>query len=661
MRTIGLLFFLVALNDLAAQNVEIDSIKASLPQQTGIDRIKSLNELSWFYKNIHVDSAYQFARSALDLSLQMDSKKAIASSYNSLANALEAKGDLDSARILHNASLALKLELDDSLGIADSYNNLGIVYDEQGKYDQALTHYFEALKIFEVVEGQEFNVAMALGNIGIVYKKQKEYQKVLEYYTRALSIYEEVGSEFGIMVTKGNIGSVMLETGDYRNSIAYSEEAMRAYEAAGYLRYVPYMKSNIGIALDSLRDHEHARTYYLEAIAEHTDLGNEYELASTLVLLASNYNITGDFVASAGRAEEAYNIASAMDAQEFQFKALNEWSKALAGQGRFEDAYSSILQRNEIKDRMFEASKTKQIFELQTQYETEKKEQQIALQEAQISEKQAQLQRAQYLAIALVVTVLSLSALWLLNRSRLRKKQQILLQQEKLHIKEAEINATISSQEMERARYARDLHDGFGQMISILNMNLGNLKSNSKPAERQQVFEESERVIKDMYDELKGICFDLMPQTLVKSGLQSGLTEFAERINKTGKVFIETDFFGLSKRLTEIQEISIYRISQEWINNILKYSDADKITLQVTADDNEITLLIEDNGQGFDKSVLTDSKGNGWKNLSTRTNLIQGALEIDTQAGKRGNALIMNAPAQIKAPKPAQENTISTV
>ncbi|MEM7298133.1 MAG: histidine kinase [Bacteroidota bacterium] len=216
----------------------------------------------------------------------------------------------------------------------------------------------------------------------------------------------------------------------------------------------------------------------------------------------------------------------------------------------------------------------------------------------------------------------------------------------------------MSSQEKERARYARDLHDGFGQMISILNMNLQNLEKDAKPDERQKVFEDSSKLIDEMYGELKNICFDLMPQTLIKNGLESALTEFVERINAAGKVFIELNVFGLDDRLQELQEISLYRISQEWINNILKYSDAQKITLQVTRDKEELTLMVEDDGAGFNKDQLVNGTGNGWKNLNTRTNLIHGELELETSLNQKGNTLIVNAPAQLEI---HEQNTVVAV
>ncbi|MEQ9302272.1 MAG: histidine kinase, partial [Marinoscillum sp.] len=76
---------------------------------------------------------------------------------------------------------------------------------------------------------------------------------------------------------------------------------------------------------------------------------------------------------------------------------------------------------------------------------------------------------------------------------------------------------------------------------------------------------------------------------------------------------------------------------------VIKYSDADKVMIQITRDEDEITLLIEDNGTGFDEDLLISGKGNGWKNMNSRANLINGELELDTTVGVKGNTLIVNA------------------
>lgn len=630
---------------ISAQQKEIDSIKSVLPSQEPLDKVLSLNELSWYYKNSSLDSALYFAREALTIGERQKSKRAISQSYNSLANAFSAKGLFDSALQYHQQCYELKSELEDTSGMASSLNNQGIVYDELGNYSQALEAYFESLRLYKAVSDDPYDIAMVLGNIGIVYKKQKAYEKVLEYYERALEIYTSVDSEFGIMVTKGNIGNVLLTMGRHEEAIRYSSEARAGYEKAGYTRYVPYMINNIGVAMDSLGRTNEARRLYIEAIAGHENHDNFYELSNTHLFLSANYRQTRKFQSALENAEKAWKYANNLKSLELRARSSLELSKVYAGLKSFKQAYTFANTHNVLQDSLFEENKTKQIFELQTQYETERRVQQIALQEAQLDEQKAIIARNQIAYIAASVAFVLLIIIALLGRNRIRKKQELQIQEERLRAREKEINATITSQEKERARYARDLHDGFGQMISILNMNLASLQNDVSPDQRMEVFRESEKVIDEMYGELKGICFDLMPQTLIKKGLGSALEEFAGRINISGEVFLELSLFGLENRLKELQEISLYRISQEWVNNILKYSDAKKIMVQVTRDAHEITLMIDDDGSGFDKALLVDGAGNGWKNLNTRANLIEGNLELETQPGRKGNTLIVNVPA----------------
>ncbi len=642
-----------------AQQKEIDSIKQVLRSQEPLEQVKSLNELSWYYKNFDVDSSTILAKKALAIGKELSSPEAISMSLNSVASAFQAKGSFDSALLYHNESYAIKKDIGDSLGMAASKNNMGIAYDEKGDYATALENYFESLRIYEQKTDDPFDIAMVLGNIGIVYKKQKEYNKVLEYYSRALEIYKEQGSQFGQMVTQGNISSVMLLTGDYNDAISYASEALEGYKTLGYSRYVPYMQHNLAIAYDSLGQVEKASDLFLSSIEGHLESDNKYELASSLVGLSSNHRKRRNYRAGVSRAREALSVASEIGAKEFISRAKFELSLNLAHAGDHKSAYEHLLSYGFLKDSLFEEAKTKQIFELQTQYDTEKKEQQIALQEAQLSKNEAELQLNRTLLIAAALTLILGLSLALLNRNRIRKKQKIALQQERLNTQEATINATISSQEKERARYARDLHDGFGQMISILNMNLKNLEGSPKPQERQAVFDESEKIINEMYDELKSICFDLMPQTLVRNGLTDALNEFASRVNAADRIHIETNFFGLDDRLVAVQEISLYRIAQEWINNIIKYSDASKITFQITRDDSEINLIIEDDGMGFDKGLLTKSAGNGWRNIQARAKLVKGEVELDTTPGQKGNTLIVTNTPEIAVEK--HENTVEMV
>ncbi|MFT5955498.1 MAG: tetratricopeptide (TPR) repeat protein, partial [Cyclobacteriaceae bacterium] len=159
---IALLIFAVA--RLSASTI-IDSLKSLLTHQGGIELVQTINELSWHYKNIDVDSALLYARQGLRFGAAFNSQQAIALSLNSMGNAFEAKGLVDSALYYHNQCLIIKRSYSDTLGIANSLNNIGILYDEMGDYSRSLAHYFEALGYFEEL-GDLGSQAMTFGNIG---------------------------------------------------------------------------------------------------------------------------------------------------------------------------------------------------------------------------------------------------------------------------------------------------------------------------------------------------------------------------------------------------------------------------------------------------------------------------------------------------------------
>ena len=125
----------------------------------------------------------------------------------------------------------------------------------------------------------------------------------------------------------------------------------------------------------------------------------------------------------------------------------------------------------------------------------------------------------------------------------------------------------------------------------------------------------------------------MMPALLVKSGLVSAVEELAAKSGTTAALSIHIDHDENIGRLQQETEINIFRIIQELLNNIIKYAEATEVHIQFIREDNYLSLLIEDNGKGFDKNLLATSKGNGWHNIQSRLELIQGTIEIDSQPG----------------------------
>ncbi|MFY0600414.1 MAG: tetratricopeptide repeat protein [Cyclobacteriaceae bacterium] len=513
----------------------------------------------------------------------------------------------------------------------------GMAHYLRGNYEEALKSYLRSSDLFDSLHHHR-GIARLNNELAVFYRKQKNEEKVFACLDKSEKSAFLINDLESLGTSYHHRGVSLSQSGN-------SDEAFPFFEKVLEIRV--QLNDSVGLGYIYLDFAEHyAKKGQIEKSLGFIDqstkirqeLGDQQGLAVNEVIKGETLFSNEKYEAAIIHFENTIALAKPIG-----YTDLTRFAYDMAQQAYIKTdnpllAYENLKTSIVFNDSLFSIEKEKALLDIQTKYETEKKEQQLKLQAAQIKTNQL-------ITNGLIGIVILLIVIGLLQRNRLILKQQKQLEEERTRTRETQIEAALNSQELERRRFSRDLHDGFGQMISVLNLNLKSLEKGT--SSKEEVFENSSQVLDEMYKELKGICFNLMPETLIKSGIIDGIKEFASRINHAGKLFIEVDAFGITKRLEDLQEISIYRITQEWINNILKYSDADKVTISLTKDEEEITLLIEDNGAGFDKNVLIYGKGNGWKNMNSRANLIKGELELDTVLGIRGSTLIVNAQAHI--------------
>ena len=484
-----------------------------------------------------------------------------------------------------------------------SLGRKGIVFHDIGKYGKGLATCAEAEALEDRYTQKSVDRrVMIWGITAINHDDGGHPEKAVELYRQILALENELSARTEIVRTYNNLGNSLRKLGRFEEAMSYLQLHLEASEKQGFRYGVATAKTNLGaIAAEQGR------------LEEAQDLLDEAEAISYAI-------------------RDTEKILDVLEQQRLLQEKRGADGRALAYLKRY----------NAVKDSVYSLDNRRQVQLLETRYKAEKKEQEIALKDARLDRQQAQLKTTRVLLWASGLGLVLVAIIALLTRNRIQRKQELALQQQRTRAKEAEVQAALDSQEQERARYARDLHDGFGQLISILKLNLSSLNR-----ENHAELGESERVLAEMSVELKRICFDMKPQTLVDHGLQAALLEFATRVNATGKLQVQTDFFGLEHRLSMEQEVALFRIVQEWINNILKYSEAQEVTLQVTRDEGELTLLVEDNGQGFDPQLLESGTGNGWRNIRSRVDGIGGDLELSTRPDIPGTSLIVDVPLSV--------------
>lgn len=210
-------------------------------------------------------------------------------------------------------------------------------------------------------------------------------------------------------------------------------------------------------------------------------------------------------------------------------------------------------------------------------------------------------------------------------------------------IKESEhmaMNALLEGQEQERKRLAREIHDGIGPILSTVKMNLSGIEDEIETLNHSlgEKFRKSYNMIDEAANDLRSISHNLMPKLLSDFGLVEALETHCEKINDTRGIAVDFIHSGKVGRLDMVTELALYRISQELINNTLKYAMAKKITLQLIKRDSNIQLMYEDDGQGFNHKKV--HKGLGLMNIENRTKALAGEVVIDSQPGKGMTATI---------------------
>jgi signal transduction histidine kinase len=219
------------------------------------------------------------------------------------------------------------------------------------------------------------------------------------------------------------------------------------------------------------------------------------------------------------------------------------------------------------------------------------------------------------------------------------RDQLIILDKEKTKLEKQSKKILLEGQEKERARIARDLHDGLGAMLTTMKLRLGHeLNETTK--------EELTALLDDAISEARNLSRNLMPAVLMDFGLFDALAQLAQSTEKNTGITINyiCDSEDEKSKLKKSRQVYVYRIAQEAINNALKHADCTEIQLSITEFDDQLNVYIKDNGKGLADGSVSESQGLGFKNIKERTELLNGELILESD--NRGTIVEVNIPIE---------------
>lgn len=539
---------------------------------------------------------------------------------------------LENAAMAFDSALTLASNSNYLSGKAKAKKGKGLLLYYSGKYEDALTLMLEAIADYDKANNAD-GKAELFNDIANMMRKHGDSDQAEAYLRKALTIYQQTKNLNGLANTNNNLGIVFETKGNLDSAMIHYQKGLELYEKAGDEIGMSYSLDYVGLIHAYRSEFKESESFLLRALAIREKKGEQFAISTSLVNLGEvnmAMNETDKAINYFNRSLQMADSLKFPDLQSYNYKMLAE---ANSRKSNYKTAFDFYKRHITLKDSLFNLDRNKQLTEMQTKYETAEKEKENAnlLRENQLKELNISNKNNQLLLLSGIL-ILALSA-GLLYFNRQKLVRQKLLNEEIQKQQELRLKAVIASQEDERNRIAAELHDGLGQSLASVRMRLS----------REQVSPESLDALDKSCVELREISHNLMPSNLMRSGLVAALNELAERINKTGKLHLIIDADPELPSLTTNSAIHLFRIIQELLTNIMKYADATETTVQLMADKNILSVMVEDNGKGFDKTKLQSTSGNGWYNIHSRLTILNGNVEIDSAPG-RGSVITIDLP-----------------
>ena len=575
--------------------------KTSFAQGKKISLTQILN-LADSLKNNAPEEAISFAKKGLAMANKIADKQNTAKAYSLLGNILCIQGNFTESFNYHLQALKINDVLHDSIAMATNYNNIGMVLDNSGKDSSALTYYLKAIQIQER-KSKKKDLLKPYNNIGILYANLSQPDKAIFYFEKAAQIAHETEQPAIEGSIKHNIAMFYLGQGNYTK------------------------------ALDLLN----------QSIEVHQKTNNNRGAATNYLYIGETYLYLKDDKKGLDYLNLSLNLAKEKGFNDILSECYLQESMFYEGKKNFSQALDHIKLWAELEKEIINEASVNSMAEMQTKYETEKKEKEnIALKrksEVQqlIIENSNQKRRNQLIISLSLMALISAASLFIFYRKR--QKQKIVHATELAEADKLRFKEVIEAEEKERSRIAQELHDGLGQLLSTARLNVASLED-AVSEEDQPDLIRSLKIIDEACVEVRNISHNMMPSALIRLGLIPAINELVNNVNSAKGIRIDFES-NVETSLGQSLDITIYRVVQEILNNMLKHAKANHIKITIDKKDSDLAISMTDNGVGFDTNELKESKGLGWKNIFSRVSMLDGSIKLESELQK-GTMVFIN-------------------
>lgn len=535
--------------------------------------------------------------------------------------------ELEKSEQLFNKGIELSKSINDSIALGEIMFKYGLLKAYQNKFDQGLEYTLQAIRIFE---NQKNNTKAGIAYGGLGYNlKTRDLEKGFYYMRKGIKLLEIENDLEGLNPVYDNYGVLLSMDKKLDSALYYQYKSLAIKKQLKDSIGLGYSYANIANTFAEKQNYDLAKTYVDSSSVIRNKIADNYGITVNFVHVAEIFQQEGNYE----KAIENYKKC-AQSANKYKYKNLEKYCyQKIAECYQKIDNYKQAFQFKEkfqsLKDSTENVLAQNKIEELQIQFETEKKEKQLAEAKSDILIKEAKIKRRTtliYYAFGLAF-FLGLIGYLVYKQQRLKNKQII----KENELKEALIKIENQNNLQEqRLAISKDLHDNIGSQLTFIISSLDNLKYFEFTKEKlYNKFDSIGNFTRSTITDLRDTIWAMNKEEITFEDLKTRTTNFIEAA-KTSLLGIDFEFNYPKDtdniKLNSLQGIDVYRIIQEAINNAVKHAKATKIVVNFEIDGSDLKISIIDNGVGFDQSTI--EAGNGLSSMKKRANEIDASFEM---------------------------------
>lgn len=548
-----------------------------------------------------------------------------------LIDSLVKKSEVIEAFLLLQKIDTTKLNPEDKADYYKLYAR-NLILDNQS--DKAYQYYLHARKLFFKLDDQE-----SLANINldlVVLLNASEFDE-LDYHSfldEYIDYAESQNDPTLLAKAYMQVGKCFIDS-EPTKTIYYFKKSLHYGNQTTDTLMLAKIHHNMGVLYSEHTPHIDSALYHYDIALKEYKRQNLIDYMSYIFInRASIYKKQGQY----DKAIKNYLKADSLPIKEFRKKnkqLLYGWtSESFEDNKQYEEALEYLKLHLIYKDSVSEDEKSTRILDIQTKYETAEKE-----------KENLKLKQSRTWLIAVLVVVSLLLLLSYLAFKNQKNKKEIESQKLEKILKQQElssIDAMVAGQEKERQRIADDLHDNLGSLLATLKLHFNNLKikRDRLKEEEDALFAKTDNLIDETYQKVRSMAHAKNAGIRADESLLPSVKNFAAKVSLANKLVIEVIDDGMEKRLENTLELTIFRIIQELITNVIKHSNASEAVIHLTNRGDTFNILIEDNGIGFNTDQIKHRDGMGLYSIQKRVEYLGGEVTVESFKNNGTNIII---------------------